>query len=171
MTSNIGARQLKDFGQGVGFATKARQETADDNAKTVIQQALRKTFSPEFLNRVDDVMVFNSLGREEIFKIIDNALVGLMNRLNNMKFTLSLTNEAKDFVADKGYDPQFGARPLHRAIQKYVEDPLAEFILSENPEEGTAMAAVLNEAKDGLVISREEKPKKKNKAVGTDDKE
>jgi len=174
MTSNIGARQLKDFGQGVGFATKARQETADDNAKTIIQQALRKTFSPEFLNRVDDVMVFNSLGRPEIFKIIDNALVGLMNRLNNMKFTLSLTDEAKDFVAEKGYDPQFGARPLHRAIQKYVEDPLAEFILSENPEEGAAMAAVLNEAKDGLVISREEKedkPKKKNKPVGTDDKE
>ncbi len=174
MTSNIGARQLKDFGQGVGFATKARQETADDNAKTIIQQALRKTFSPEFLNRVDDVMVFNSLGRPEIFKIIDNALVGLMNRLNNMKFTLSLTDEAKDFVAEKGYDPQFGARPLHRAIQKYVEDPLAEFILSENPEEGAGMAAVLNEAKDGLVISREEKedkPKKKNKPVGTDDKE
>jgi ATP-dependent Clp protease ATP-binding subunit ClpC len=119
-------------------------------------------------------MVFNSLGREEIFKIIDNALEGLMKRLNNMKFTLSLTDEAKEFVAEKGYDPQFGARPLHRAIQKYVEDPLAEFILSENPEEGAAMTAVLNEAKDGLVIAREEKedkPKKKNKPVSTDDKE
>jgi ATP-dependent Clp protease ATP-binding subunit ClpC len=169
MTSNIGARQLKDFGQGVGFATKARQETADEHAKTVIQQALRKTFSPEFLNRIDDVMVFNSLGRDEIFKIIDNALEGLMKRLNNMKFTLSMSDEAKDFVADKGYDPQFGARPLHRAIQKYVEDPLAEFILGENPEEGAALTATLNEAKDGLVISREEKPKKKNKAVGSDE--
>jgi len=169
MTSNIGARQLKDFGQGVGFATKARQETADEHAKTVIQQALHKTFSPEFLNRIDDVMVFNSLGRDEIFKIIDNALEGLMKRLNNMKFTLSMSDEAKDFVADKGYDPQFGARPLHRAIQKYVEDPLAEFILGENPEEGAAMTATLNEAKDGLVISREEKPKKKNKAVGSDE--
>ncbi|HMX40678.1 MAG TPA: AAA family ATPase, partial [Saprospiraceae bacterium] len=152
MTSNIGVRQLKDFGQGVGFATKARQEAADDNAKAVIQNALKKTFSPEFLNRIDDVLVFNSLGREEIFKIIDNALDGLMKRLNNMKYTLTLTEEAKNFVAEKGYDPQFGARPLHRAIQKYVEDPLAEFILNETPSEGTALVATMNEAKDGLVV-------------------
>ena len=167
MTSNIGVRQLKDFGQGVGFATKARMEAAEDNSKAVIQNALKKTFSPEFLNRIDDVMVFNSLGREEIFKIIDNALEGLMKRLNNMKFTLSLTEEAKDFVAEKGYDPQFGARPLHRAIQKYIEDPLAEFILSENPGEGSALTATLNEAKDGLVIAfeivEEEVPKKKER--------
>ena len=167
MTSNIGVRQLKDFGQGVGFATKARMEAAEDNSKAVIQNALKKTFSPEFLNRIDDVMVFNSLGREEIFKIIDNALEGLMKRLNNMKFTLSLTEEAKDFVAEKGYDPQFGARPLHRAIQKYIEDPLAEFILSENPGEGTALAATLNEAKDGIVIAFDEVPKKKERGGKT----
>jgi ATP-dependent Clp protease ATP-binding subunit ClpC len=168
MTSNIGVRQLKDFGQGVGFATKARLEAAEDNSKAVIQNALKKTFSPEFLNRIDDVMVFNSLGRKEIFKIIDNALAGLMKRLNNMKFTLSLTEEAKDFVAEKGYDPQFGARPLHRAIQKYIEDPLAEFILNENPGEGAALSATLNEAKDGIVVAFEvveelEAPKKKEK--------
>lgn len=153
MTSNIGARQLKDFGQGVGFATQARQDAAEDNSKTVIQNALKKTFSPEFLNRIDDVMVFNSLGRVEIFKIIDNALDGLMQRLNNMKFSLALTEEAKDFVAEKGYDPQFGARPLHRAIQKYVEDPLAEFILSETPSEGTALVAAMNEVRDGLTVT------------------
>ncbi len=158
MTSNIGARQLKDFGQGVGFATKARQDAADENSKTVIQNALKKTFSPEFLNRIDDVMVFNSLGREQIFQIIDNALVGLMKRLNTMKIKLQLSNEAKDFVAEKGYDPQFGARPLHRAIQKYVEDPLAEFILNENPAEGTGLMAAMNEEKDGVVISREPAP-------------
>ncbi len=171
MTSNIGVRQLKDFGQGVGFATKARMEAAEDNSKAVIQNALKKTFSPEFLNRIDDVMVFNALGREEIFKIIDNALEGLMKRLNNMKFVLNLTEEAKDFVAEKGYDPQFGARPLHRAIQKYIEDPLAEFILNENPGEGTSLTATLNEAKDGLVIAFEEEAtkKKKGKAVGSDD--
>jgi ATP-dependent Clp protease ATP-binding subunit ClpC len=164
MTSNIGVRQLKDFGQGVGFATKARMEAAEDNSKAVIQSALKKTFSPEFLNRIDDVMVFNSLGREEIFKIIDNALEGLMKRLNNMKFTLTLTEEAKDFVAEKGYDPQFGARPLHRAIQKYIEDPLAEFILSENPAEGAALTALLNEQKDGLVIGFEPaEPQKKGR--------
>jgi ATP-dependent Clp protease ATP-binding subunit ClpC len=173
MTSNIGVRQLKDFGQGVGFATKARMEAAEDNSKAVIQNALKKTFSPEFLNRIDDVMVFNALGREEIFKIIDNALEGLMKRLNNMKFVLNLTEEAKDFVAEKGYDPQFGARPLHRAIQKYIEDPLAEFILNENPGEGTALTATLNEAKDGLVIAFEEEEttakKKKGKTVESDD--
>jgi ATP-dependent Clp protease ATP-binding subunit ClpC len=98
-------------------------------------------------------MVFNSLGKPEIFKIIDNALAGLTKRLNNMKFELSLSDEAKDFVAEKGYDPQFGARPLHRAIQKYVEDPLAEFILNENPAEGVSLMASLNEAKDGVVIA------------------
>ncbi|GAB4494938.1 MAG: ATP-dependent Clp protease ATP-binding subunit [Saprospiraceae bacterium] len=166
MTSNIGARQLKDFGQGVGFATKARMEAAEEDSKAVIQNALKKTFSPEFLNRIDDVMVFNSLGREEIFKIIDNALEGLMKRLNSMKFSLTLTEEAKDFVAEKGYDPQFGARPLHRAIQKYIEDPLAEFILSENPAEGAALVATLNEAKDGLIISLEGADVPKRKELG-----
>jgi len=169
MTSNIGVRQLKDFGQGVGFATKARMEAAEEDSKAVIQNALKKTFSPEFLNRIDDVMVFNSLGREEIFKIIDNALEGLMKRLNSMKFSLALTEEAKDFVAEKGYDPQFGARPLHRAIQKYIEDPLAEFILSENPAEGAALMATLNEAKDGLIVSLEgaDVPKRKERGGKT----
>jgi ATP-dependent Clp protease ATP-binding subunit ClpC len=165
MTSNIGVRQLKDFGQGVGFATKARQDAAEENSKTVIQNALKKTFSPEFLNRIDDVIVFNSLGREEIFRIIDNALEGLMKRLNTLKFTLTLTDEAKDFVAEKGYDPQFGARPLHRAIQKYIEDPLAEFILNENPGEGSQLSADMNENKDGLIISFSN-PGKKSKKEG-----
>lgn len=153
MTSNIGARQLKDFGQGVGFATKAREEAAEENTKVVIQNALKRTFSPEFLNRIDDVLVFNPLGKEEIFRIIDNALAGLLKRLNNLKFDLTLDEAAKEFVAEKGYDPQFGARPLHRAIQKYVEDPLAEFILSENPGEGAQIVATLNETKDGLQIA------------------
>jgi ATP-dependent Clp protease ATP-binding subunit ClpC len=153
MTSNIGVRQLKDFGQGVGFSTKARQEAQEDNSKTVIQAALRKTFSPEFLNRIDDVIVFNSLGKEEIFKIIDLMLCSVMKRLSAMGFTMTLSDEAKDFLSEKGYDPQFGARPLHRAIQKYIEDPLAEFILNESPAEGTAFVAVMNEAKDGLRIT------------------
>jgi len=170
MTSNIGVRQLKDFGQGVGFATQARQEAAEDNAKVVIQNALKKTFSPEFLNRIDDVVVFNSLGKEEIFRIIENALGSLMNRLGNIKLNLTLKDDAREFVAEKGYDPQYGARPLHRAIQKYVEDPLAEFILSENPPENSTLIAQLNEAKDGLVISFDEpvKEKKKGKAASTD---
>jgi ATP-dependent Clp protease ATP-binding subunit ClpC len=152
MTSNIGARQLKDFGQGVGFATKARQESVEDSSKSVIQNALRKTFSPEFLNRIDDVVVFNSLGKDEIFKIIDLSLRGVMKRLGTMGFTLQLTDEAKDFLSEKGYDPQFGARPLNRAIQKYIEDPLAEFILTEQPSEGAQFEAVMNDEKDGLTV-------------------
>jgi ATP-dependent Clp protease ATP-binding subunit ClpC len=153
MTSNIGVRQLKDFGTGVGFNTTARLEAEEDNAKSVIQAALKKTFSPEFLNRIDDVVIFNSLSKDEIFQIIDIVLQSLYNRLGQLGFSMELTEDAKDFVAEKGYDPQFGARPLHRAIQKYVEDPLAEFILNENPQEGAKFTAILNEDKSGLKIT------------------
>lgn len=156
MTSNIGVRQLKDFGQGVGFSTKAKQDAADDHSKSVIQAALKRTFSPEFLNRIDDVIIFNSLGQEEILSIIDISLKGLYKRIADMGYTLTLTEEAKKFVADKGYDPQFGARPLHRAIQKYIEDPLAEFILNENIQEGAQLAARLDEETQTLVISMSE---------------
>ncbi len=153
MTSNIGVRQLKDFGQGVGFATKSRQDNSEEFSKSVIQNALKRTFSPEFLNRIDDVVIFNALGQEEIFKIIDITLQDLMKRLRSMNYSLILSDDAKKFVAEKGFDPQFGARPLHRAIQKYIEDPLAEFILNESPGEGSTFKADLNEAKDGLTIS------------------
>ncbi len=153
MTSNIGVRQLKDFGQGVGFATKSRQEAAEEHSKTIIQNALKRTFSPEFLNRVDDVMVFNSLGQEEIFKIIDITLKDVYKRLEGMNYKLTLSDDAKKFLAEKGFDPQFGARPLHRAIQKYLEDPLAEFILNESPAEGTMLEAVMNKDNDGLEIT------------------
>ena len=156
MTSNIGVRQLKDFGQGVGFATKARTDSAEENSKAVINNALKRTFSPEFLNRIDDVVIFNSLGQEEIFKIIDIALADLYKRLDGLDFTLELDEAAKKFVAEKGFDPQFGARPLHRAIQKYIEDPLAEFILNNNPEGGAALLAKLNEDGDELVIAQQE---------------
>jgi ATP-dependent Clp protease ATP-binding subunit ClpC len=155
MTSNIGVRQLKDFGQGVGFATKARQEAAEDLTKSVIQSALKRTFSPEFLNRIDDVVIFNSLDREHIHKIIDITLSDLYRRMAIMGYVLNLTDAAKDFVAEKGFDPQFGARPLHRAIQKYVEDPLAEFILNENPAEGSHLIADLNKEMQEMVISQE----------------
>jgi ATP-dependent Clp protease ATP-binding subunit ClpC len=153
MTSNIGVRQLKDFGQGVGFQTAARVESAEDNSKSIIQNALKKTFSPEFLNRIDDVVIFNALEKEQIFEIIDISLKDLHKRMANMGFKLVLSKEAKDFVAEKGYDPQFGARPLNRAIQKHIEDPLAEFILSENPTEGAILEAVLNDEKNGLKIT------------------
>ena len=153
MTSNIGVRQLKDFGQGLGFATTSRMENSDENVKSIIQGALKKTFSPEFLNRIDDVVIFNSLEKEDIFKIIDINLKHLFKRMNNLEYELILTEEAKNFVAEKGFDPQFGARPLNRAIQKYIEDPLAEYILSENPDKGTKLMADLTEEKEGLKIS------------------
>jgi ATP-dependent Clp protease ATP-binding subunit ClpC len=144
MTSNIGARQLKDFGEGVGFATATRVENSDENNKAVIEKALKRTFSPEFLNRIDDVVIFNSLTKEDIFEIIDILLKGVTNRLGNLGFSMELSAEAKAFVADKGYDSQFGARPLHRAIQKYLEDPLAEEILNMNVKAGDILLAELD---------------------------
>jgi ATP-dependent Clp protease ATP-binding subunit ClpC len=152
MTSNIGVRQLKDFGQGVGFATQARQESTQEHSKSVIQNALKRTFSPEFLNRIDDVVIFNSLEQEDIFRIIDISLRDVYKRLEDMGYQLNLSEEAKKLVAEKGFDPQFGARPLHRAIQKYLEDPLAEFILNNNPPEGSAFEAVKTDDEDILTI-------------------
>ncbi|MEP6512253.1 MAG: ATP-dependent Clp protease ATP-binding subunit [Parafilimonas sp.] len=144
MTSNIGVRQLKDFGEGVGFATAARMQNQDDNNKAVIEKALKRTFAPEFLNRIDDIVIFNALTKENIFDIIDIIMKGVVKRLNNLGFTLELTPDAKDFLADKGYDIQFGARPLHRAIQKYLEDPLAEEILNMNVKQGDMLIADLD---------------------------
>lgn len=158
MTSNIGVRKLKDFGSGVGFATKSRVESADDDARGVIQNALKRTFSPEFLNRIDDVVVFNSLGREDIFQIIDIAMKDVYTRLENINYKLSLSDDAKAFLAEKGYDPQFGARPLHRAIQKYLEDPLAEFILNDNEKEGNLIANFDEENKQILIEKVVEEP-------------
>ncbi|WP_439506700.1 ATP-dependent Clp protease ATP-binding subunit [Sediminibacterium sp.] len=144
MTSNIGVRQLKEFGDGVGFATATRIQNAEENNKAVIEKALKKTFSPEFLNRIDDVVVFNSLTKENIFNIIDILMKGVSKRLQNLGFELELTAEAKDFIAEKGYDVQFGARPLHRAIQKYLEDPLAEEIMKMAIKQGDILIADLN---------------------------
>ena len=129
MTSNIGSRQLSDFGVGVGFDTKARKDSYGENTKSVIENALKKTFSPEFINRIDDIIQFNSLTKEDIGKIIDIELAGLYDRVKDMGFTLMIEQKAKDFVIEKGYDPKFGARPLKRAIQRYIEDVLAEYII------------------------------------------
>ncbi len=153
MTSNIGARQLKDFGEGVGFATAARVLNADENNKSVIEKALKRTFSPEFLNRIDDVVIFNSLTKDNIFEIIDILMKGVMKRLVNLGFAMELTPQAKDFIADKGYDAQFGARPLHRAIQKYLEDPLAEEILNMSVKAGDILIADLDEAKEKVIFT------------------
>ncbi len=144
MTSNIGARQLKEFGDGVGFATANRVQNQDENNKAVIEKALKRTFAPEFLNRIDDVVIFNSLDKENIFSIIDILMKNVLKRLNSLGYSLELTEEAKSFIADKGYDVQFGARPLHRAIQKYLEDPLAEEILNLSVKNGDILIADLD---------------------------
>ena len=163
MTSNIGARQLKDFGDGVGFATQSRMEQTDENNKAVIEKALKRTFSPEFLNRIDDVVIFNTLNKDHIFAIIDILMKGVMHRLNNLGFSLELTEEAKNFIAEKGYDSQFGARPLHRAIQKYLEDALAEEILNMQIKAGDVVVADLDKEAQRLKFKHNEEPKKKEK--------
>ena len=164
MTSNIGVRQLKDFGEGVGFSTAARQQSTDENNKAVIEKALKRTFSPEFLNRIDDVIIFNSLSKENIFQIIDILMKGVMKRLTNLGFSMVLTEEAKAFIADKGYDSQFGARPLHRAIQKYLEDPLAEEILNMNIKQGDVLEAGLDKEAGKIIFTLKSSVEEQSKA-------
>lgn len=163
MTSNIGVRDLKDFGAGIGFATQSRKSSMDDIMRSTIQNALKKTFSPEFLNRLDDVIIFNSLEREHIHKIIDITLGKLFKRITDLGYNVELTDKAKDFLSDKGYDPQFGARPLNRAIQKYLEDPVAEEILKGDIEEGDILQADHDGTSELLTISLKKKKVKKEK--------
>ena len=166
MTSNIGARQLKDFGAGVGFSTTAKTSQTEAHSRGVIENALKRAFAPEFLNRIDDVVVFNSLGKEEIFKIIDIELRGLFGRVLSLGYEIKLTDEAKDFIAEKGFDSAFGARPLKRAIQKYLEDPIAEEILKGEVNEGDTLEVNYDKAKEEIVISSSKASKKKKKEEG-----
>ncbi|MEL6918660.1 MAG: AAA family ATPase, partial [Bacteroidota bacterium] len=163
MTSNIGARQLKDFGQGVGFGTAAKKSQADSHQKSVIENALKKAFAPEFLNRIDDVVVFNPLEREHIHSIIDIELDKLFARIKDIGYELSLTEKAKDYIAEKGFDKQYGARPLKRAIQKYIEDALAEEIVNAKLQEGDSIFMDLEEKKEELTI-KIKKAKKSSEA-------
>ena len=153
MTSNIGSRELKDFGAGVGFATTAKNNSQSTEAKGVIQRALKKAFAPEFLNRIDDVILFNSLDQEDIFKIIDIELKSLFFRINELGYKIELTKAAKEFIATKGYDSQFGARPLKRALQKFLEDPIAEEIIQRSIEEGDTIKVGIDKKNDNVKIS------------------
>ena len=163
MTSNIGARQLKDFGQGVGFGTAAKKSQEDTHHKSVIENALKKAFAPEFLNRIDDVIVFNPLEREHIHKIIDIELAKLYERIKDIGYHMNLTDKAKDYIAEKGFDKQYGARPLKRAIQKYIEDALAEEIVNSKLEEGDSIFMDYDGKKEFLTIEIK-KAKKSSKA-------
>jgi ATP-dependent Clp protease ATP-binding subunit ClpC len=152
MTSNIGVRDLKDFGSGIGFASATKRESEEEAMKSTIQNALKRAFSPEFLNRLDDVIVFNSLQREHIHKIIDITLGKLFDRILQIGYKIELSDKAKDFLAEKGYDHQFGARPLNRAIQRYLEDPVAEEILKGEVEEGGTILADYEGTGDALTL-------------------
>lgn len=157
MTSNIGTRQLKDFGAGIGFETSTKKDSRDEYSKGVIQKALHKTFAPEFLNRIDDVIMFGSLSKEDINQIIDIELKGLFNRILALGYEINLTDKAKDFIADKGFDTQYGARPLKRAIQKYLEDPMAEVIIQSDLAPGDILLADLDSEKEEIVIQVKKK--------------
>lgn len=154
MTSNVGTRQLKDFGKGVGFQTDFIKGTEEAHSRSVLQKALNKTFSPEFLNRIDDIVIFDQLSKESIFKIIDIELKDFYKRIEEMGYKLELTDEAKDFIAEKGYDKQFGARPLKRAIQNYLEDEIAEVILAGEIPTGSTIQATLDKEKEKIVLKK-----------------
>lgn len=159
MTSNIGSRQLKDFGQGVGFSTRAKQESSSQYAKSVIQNALKRSFAPEFINRLDDIVIFNSLNKEHIHQIIDIELKGLFGRIQTLGYGIELTEAAKDYVTEKGFDPDFGARPLKRAIQKYLEDPMAEAIIKSTLKQGDILLVDYDKEKDEIIINKKAKSK------------
>jgi ATP-dependent Clp protease ATP-binding subunit ClpC len=164
MTSNIGSKKLKDFGTGVGFSTENREKTYDSDTKGVIQNALKKAFAPEFLNRIDDVIIFDPLEKAQIAQIIDINLVDVYKRITDLGYTITLNDEAKAFLADKGYDASFGARPLKRAIQKYIEDTIAEKIINGDLKEGDNIHIAPNADNTDLeaTISKA-KPAKKQK--------
>ena len=161
LTSNIGTRDLKDFGDGVGFGTSAKKTSSDARARATIENALKKAFAPEFLNRIDDIIIFNSLEKEDIKKIIDLELNKLYKRLEKLNYKVELTDDARDFIAEKGWDKDFGARPLKRAIQKYIEDLLAEMLVNKQFSEGETVVLKLNEAKDALEGETQKKSKQK----------
>ena len=163
LTSNIGTRDLKDFGDGVGFGTSAKKSSTDSRARGTIESALKKAFSPEFLNRIDDIVIFNSLEQTDIRKIIDLELGKLYGRLEKLGYKVDLTSEAKDFITEKGWDKDFGARPLKPAIQKYIEDLLAEMLVNKQLTEGESVILDVNDAKDGLISKKGKASKKSEK--------
>ncbi len=162
MTSNVGTRELKEIGRGIGFET-ANSLKGDDYKKSILDKEMKKRFAPEFLNRVDEIIAFNSLSRDDIYKIIDIELNGLYNRVTEQGYKLVLTKEAKDFIVDKGYDPKYGARPLKRAIQKYLEDEMAEVIIEASIIEGDVIEVSLDESKDKININILQKNKEDTK--------
>jgi ATP-dependent Clp protease ATP-binding subunit ClpC len=159
LTSNIGTRQIAEFGHGIGFDTAAKKASRDEHARSILQKALQKTFAPEFLNRIDDVIMFNSLGKEEINRIIDIELKGLYDRVRSLGYHIKISAAARDFIAEKGFDANYGARPLKRAIQKYLEDPMAEVLIKSSLSEGDWINVGFNSGKSEIRIKIQKKQK------------
>ncbi|MGA1976635.1 MAG: ATP-dependent Clp protease ATP-binding subunit [Bacteroidales bacterium] len=160
LTSNIGSRQISEFGHGIGFDTQVKKTTRDEQTKSILQKALQKTFAPEFLNRIDDVIMFNSLGKEEINQIIDLELKGLYERVKSLGYQLKIAVPARDFIAERGFDANFGARPLKRAIQKYLEDPMAELLIKAGPSEGDIINVGFDNVKSEIKMKIQKKKEK-----------
>ncbi|MBP5412120.1 MAG: ATP-dependent Clp protease ATP-binding subunit [Bacteroidales bacterium] len=156
MTSNVGSRQLKDFGQGVGFSTNARQENYKKDIQRTIEDAISKQFAPEFINRIDDIIFFNSLSKEDIHKIIDIELKHVYQKLNDINIKIALSEQLKDFIADKGWSSQYGARPLKRAIQQYIEDVLAEEIVNESIHNGDSLLIDYDTKEEKVIVTHQE---------------
>ena len=152
MTSNIGARQVKDFGTGLGFETASQKAQTSDIEKGVIEKELKKTFSPEFLNRIDDIVIFNALEKQDIRVIVDIELEKFITRVEKIGYKLNVSDAAKDFIAEKGYDSKYGARPLNRAIQKHIEDLVAEHVVGNTIKEGDLVSIDKNKKEDALQL-------------------
>jgi len=157
LTSNIGTRQIAEFGHGIGFESQAKKLSRDAQTKSILQKALQKTFAPEFLNRVDDIIMFNSLGKEEINLIIDLELKGLFERVKSLGYQLKIATAARDFIAERGFDANYGARPLKRAIQKYLEDPMAEMLIKAGTSDGEIINVGFNNEKSEIKIRIQKK--------------
>ncbi len=166
LTSNIGTRQIAEFGHGIGFDTSAKKAARDEQTKSILQKALQKTFAPEFLNRIDDVIMFNSLGKEDINKIIDLELKGLYDRVASLGYMLRIAPAARDFIAERGFDANYGARPLKRAIQKYLEDPMAEVLIKADLAGGDVIHAGFNSAKSEIRIKIQKKKDNRDQDPG-----
>jgi ATP-dependent Clp protease ATP-binding subunit ClpC len=169
LTSNIGTRQISEFGHGIGFDTQAKKSTRDEQTRSILQKALQKTFAPEFLNRIDDVVMFNSLGKEEINKIIDLELKGLFDRVKSLGYQLKIAPAARDYIAEKGFDANYGARPLKRAIQKYLEDPMAEVLIKAGKSDGDIINVGFNTAKSEIKIKIQKKKESDDKEEESDE--
>ena len=165
MTSNVGTRQIKDFGTGVGFTTKTKENQNEDQIKAILDKELKNKFAPEFINRIDDIIYFKDLGKEEILKIVDLELTKTVKRASDIGYPIEITNTLKDHLVEVGYDPKFGARPLKRAIQRWVDDIVTDYIIENNPDEGTKFSIDYNKEDDisFITVEKVEKPKKTRK--------